>query len=247
MAVFALAMVAANTTGALGRDLTVVELFTSQGCSSCPPADAFLGELASREDVLALSFHVDYWDYIGWRDPFASAANTQRQRVYAQRFGLGYVYTPQMVVQGMAQMTGSNRPAVLNGIAQARTMPRVPVEIRSTDGGATVMIGGSDRAEPSSVWSVVFDRGHETSIKRGENRGRTLKYAHVVRDLKRVGEWTGEPMELSLPIGEMVADGRDACAIIVQSDMTGRIFGAALLALDDTAAPNSPAMAGAPR
>ena len=100
--------------------LNVVELFTSQGCSSCPPADALLADLADRDDVLALSFHVDYWDYIGWKDPFASPQYTQRQRVYSQVFGKRYVYTPQMVVNGSFEMTGSDRAGVLKRIRRRR-------------------------------------------------------------------------------------------------------------------------------
>src|SRR5512132_845189 len=118
--------------------LTVVELFTSQGCSSCPAADAFLGELAKRPDVLALSEHIDYWDYLGWKDPFASRENTERQRAYARRLGSGYVYTPQMVVQGMGQIAGADREGVLELVARAKDLPLVPVDVKRTGEDAMV-------------------------------------------------------------------------------------------------------------
>ena len=210
------------------RELTVVELYTSQGCSSCPPADAFLNELAKRDDVLALSFHVDYWDYIGWKDTFASPANTERQRAYARRFGIGYVYTPQMVVHGAAQMTGSNRPAVLNGIAQAKTMPAVQIELRRDASGVHATLSPKKDTGPASVYAVLFDREHATNIRRGENGGRQIKYSNVVRKLERLTGWNGKAMTVALPVGEQA---NDACAVIVQSDETGMILGAATLAL----------------
>lgn len=212
-------------------ELTVVELYTSQGCSSCPPADAFLGELAKRPDVLALSFHVDYWDYIGWKDTFASPANTERQREYARRFGLAYVYTPQMVVHGTAQMTGSNRPAVLNGIAQAKTMPTIDVDLSRNAGGVSVSIGAAKSAEQASVYAVLIDREHLSRIGRGENGGKEIKYSNVVRKLERLTSWNGKAMTVALPIDETSTQDRDACAVIVQSDQSGMILGAAMLNL----------------
>ncbi len=212
-------------------ELTVVELYTSQGCSSCPPADAFLGELAKRDDVLALSFHVDYWDYIGWKDTFASPANTERQREYARRFGLAYVYTPQMVVHGTAQMTGSNRPAVLNGIAQAKTMPTINVDLSRNARGISVSIGAAKSAEQASVYAVLIDREHLSRIRRGENGGKEIKYSNVVRKLERLTSWNGKAMTVALPSDEASTQDRDACAVIVQSDQSGMILGAAMLNL----------------
>ena len=124
--------------GAAEDKLTVVELFTSQGCSSCPPADAILGELSDRGDILALSLHVEYWDYLGWTDPFASAEHTRRQREYARRFGLRYLYTPQMVIQGSLQVTGSDRARVLAGIEESRGGASASLRLgRRDDGGLT--------------------------------------------------------------------------------------------------------------
>jgi len=225
----ACAISVATTVPATARDLVVVELFTSQGCSSCPPADALLTDLAKRNDVLALSLHVDYWDYIGWKDPFADPANTQRQRAYARQFGLGYVYTPQMVVDGRAQMTGSNRPAVLRGIDRAKDASGLAVGLKRDGDTISVSLpnGGTDGT--AAVYAVLFDREHVTDVRRGENRGRKLAYSNVVRDMERVATWRGEA--LTLPLNGLPTGGRDACAIIIQSERTGQILGSAVIDL----------------
>ncbi len=233
--VFALAA-APFSLAAAERPLTVVELFTSQGCSSCPPADAFLGELAGRADVLALSFHVDYWDYIGWKDPFASAAHTRRQRDYSRKLGLRYVYTPQMVIQGAAHATGSDRSAVLSRIEKDRALARVPVELRQgDDGGVRLSIPDApatgEAAEEADIWLVIFDREHLTPVKRGENRGRNLRNYNVVRRLSRIATWRGKALDMPVTVPDMVLGGGRACAVLVQSTETGRILGAAALGL----------------
>ncbi len=219
------------------RPLTVVELFTSQGCSSCPPADAFLGELAGRDDVLALSFHVDYWDYIGWKDPFASADYTRRQRDYSRKLGLRYVYTPQMVIQGAAHVTGSDRSAVLDRIEKNRALARLPVELRQGDDGAVRLSvadapARGEAAEEADVWLVVFDREHLTPVRRGENKGRKLRNYNVVRQLTRIATWRGKALAMAVTVPDMVPGGGQACAVLVQSTETGRILGAAALGLD---------------
>ncbi len=228
--VFACAVIAAAQPAARAGELTVVELFTSQGCSSCPPADALLTELSRREGVLALSFHVNYWDYIGWKDPFASTAATERQRGYTRPFGLGYVYTPQMVIQGRRQMTGSDRRGVLEAIDREGALPRMPVEIGGDAGSATAILPARDGAEASTLWAVAFDYAHATRIERGENGGRTLNYSNVVRDIRRIGAWRGEAARVPLPMSELAA-GRDAVALLVQADTSGAILGAAVLDL----------------
>lgn len=219
------------------RPLTVVELFTSQGCSSCPPADAFLGELAGRDDVLALSFHVDYWDYIGWKDPFASADYTRRQRDYSRKLGLRYVYTPQMVIQGAAHVTGSDRSAVLDRIEKNRALARLPVELRQGDDGAVRLSvadapARGEAAEEADVWLVVFDREHLTPVRRGENKGRKLRNYNVVRQLTRIATWRGKALDMAVTVPDMVPGDGQACAVLVQSTETGRILGAAALGLD---------------
>jgi hypothetical protein len=214
---------------AAGQPLTVVELFTSQGCSSCPPADALVGELAKRDDVLVLSEHVGYWDYLGWRDPFAIPATTQRQRDYARRLGLGYVYTPQMVIQGATQVTGSNRNEVLNRLEEPEPGSPLAVKIdRAGDGRILVSVGGAPVGEDAAVWLVLFDKEHMTRVSRGENRGREIRNYNVVRSFTRIGSWDGEATTMTaiMPEAEGIGDG---CAVIVQAQNTGRILGAARL------------------
>lgn len=209
------------------KPLTVVELFTSQGCSSCPPADRYLGELAKRPDVLALSEHVDYWDYIGWKDVFASPDITARQRVYARKMGLRYVYTPQMVVQGRSHATGSDRDTIERLIREAAAAPRQPVEIETGGGGVTVVVPEGETRERATVWLAVFDRAHDVEIRRGENAGRTITYHNVVREMRRLGEWSGEAVRLSVDAAEMTTGGYDGCAVLLQGADSGRILGAA--------------------
>jgi hypothetical protein len=211
----------------------VVELFTSQGCSSCPPADAFLGELAKRDDLLALSFHVDYWDYIGWKDVFASPVNSRRQRDYARNLGLRYVFTPQMVIQGAAEAMGADRDAILGGISAQQKHPRVPLTLRrgAGPGKMTVAIAAVPGSEPADVWLAVFDHEHLTPVKRGENRGRAIRNFNVVRDFRRIAVWRGEALEIPASLPEPAVLENDACAVIVQSLRTGRILGAAKIAI----------------
>ncbi len=210
----------------------VVELFTSQGCSSCPPADELLAELAGRPDVVALSLHVDYWDYIGWKDPYASPQYTARQRRYAETLNLRYVYTPQIVVDGRANIVGSHRAKVLAAIEAAAQRDQ-PIEISfGTGNGGTVIIPeGHAPAEGATVWLAVYDREHVTEIKRGENAGRKLRNANVVRSFERLGTWTGARLEIPLDLSDARARGRDGCAVIVQRGRAGPILAAAAMSL----------------
>jgi hypothetical protein len=220
------AVVLASARPAVAQQpLAVVELFTSQGCSSCPPADTLLGDLARREDVLALSFHVDYWNYIGWEDPYSRPAFTARQRDYARLLGLRHVYTPQMVIQGRRDVIGSDRSAVLEAIRQVGGDQQVPLEIRpQPDGSVRVEVGGK-AASPAEVLLIVFDREHRTQVKRGENGGRTLVNTHVVRDLTRLGTWTGDGGQ-AYPVPPASGDGNQGRAVIVQAVKDGRILAA---------------------
>ncbi len=215
--------------------LTVVELFTSQGCALCPPADALLGELTRRADLLALSFNVNYWDYIGWKDTFARAANTTRQRAYAKRFGLRYVYTPQMVVQGAAQATGSDRAAVFADIEKYKSVSPVPIEIQLATGGRSIIVTvaatKTGKERNAEVWLVMFDRERKTTVSRGENRGKTLSGFNVVRKLMKIAEWNGRKLKFTVrPPGNAVLSGE--CAVLLQSAETGHILGAAKLTLN---------------
>lgn len=228
-AIASVASVLVSGPALAGSNKVVVELYTSQGCSSCPPADALLGELAARDDVIALSFHVDYWNYLGWKDPFSSAANTNRQRNYRSAFGLRYIYTPQIVSGGTQQAVGSHRGKVLRGIEKARAAQQVAVDVTHPDKKtALVTIGaGKAPAGKATVWLFAYDREHSTDIRRGENTGVKLVNTNVVRAMRRIGEWNGEKLQISVPIAMMGLDKQDGCAIVVQSESRGTIYGAA--------------------
>lgn len=210
------------TAGHAQEAPTVVELFTSQGCSSCPPADAFLTDLAhQRHDVLPLAFHVTYWDYLGWKDPYSLEAATVRQRDYALRLGEDGVYTPQIVVDGAIGFVGSDRSQGLKAIASA-AHKTVPVSVARD--GQTLLIKVGAGTGKAQVLLVGFDFSHKTPIGRGENSGRTLLESNVVRSLTPVGAWSGVPVALrqAPPVGE-------GFAVLLQTE-DGHIIGAARLA-----------------
>jgi len=222
-----------NIASAAEKPLTVVELFTSQGCSSCPPADKYLAYLAERGDtdrVLALSFHVDYWDYLGWKDPYSSPVNTSRQRSYGRNMDLRYVYTPQMVIQGADQTTGSNRGGVSALIRKARALPRVPVTIKRGESGFIINLGKAATPVDADLLLVIYDDRHSTAVKRGENRGETIINRNVVRSIRRIGGWQGDKTSFTLSQAD-IGSG-DKCAVIVQTKGSGPILGAAMMALN---------------
>lgn len=198
----------------------VVELFTSQGCSSCPPADAYLTDLVrSRKDVLSLAFHVTYWNRLGWVDPFSFEGATRRQAAYAARFGDGS-YTPEMVVDGKVNFVGSNRSAGEAAINSAkRVAANTPIVVSRKGGSVSINVGqGSGSAR---VILVGYDPQHSTNIERGENRGRVLVESNIVRSFQHVGEWTGQPVTLNVPspVGEEIA--------VLLESRDGHIVGAA--------------------
>jgi hypothetical protein len=208
----------------------LVELFTSQGCSSCPPADALLGELAQRDDVLPLGFHVDYWDRLGWKDPYASAEATRRQRHYAAQLDSATVYTPQMVIDGSTDVVGSDRAGVLQAIAAARAAAQaVPVALAIDEDGmrVTVAAGGAE-ARHATLWLVGFDRHHVTQVGAGENGGRSLAEWNIVRSLAQLGEWQGAVYETTIPAAKLA--GYERVAVLLQ-ETGGRIIGAAASAV----------------
>jgi hypothetical protein len=235
-ALLALAFAAGCGQAALAGPKAVVELFTSQGCSSCPPADALLADLAERDDVLALSLHVDYWDYLGWRDTFGRPDNTARQYAYAKVRGDGKVYTPQMVVNGGGDLVGSDGEAVQDAVAAAE----LPVQVSVQRNGSAIDIvveaaDGQRVPAETTVRFVVFDPAARVAIERGENKGRTATYRNIVHSMRPIGMWKGERLEISLPAEEVLnahADEDYGCAVIVQEDRPegpGRILGAAQL------------------
>lgn len=199
----------------------IVELFTSQGCSSCPPADAFVTDLANRgDDVLPLAFHVTYWDYLGWKDPFSLKAATELQALYGDRFGDGS-YTPEIVVDGKEGLVGSDRAKVEAAILAARhqqtTVP--PISATQRQGMIAITVGaGSGNAR---IVVIGYDRRHQTPIGRGENAGKTLTDSNVVRSMNVVGDWAGQTVDLStqVPAGEVSA--------VLLLDKDGHVLGAA--------------------
>ena len=219
-----------------GETKAVIELFTSQGCSSCPAADRLLGELAMDRRLLALSLPVDYWDYLGWRDTLALNVHSVRQKVYAESRGDRQVYTPQVVINGVAQAIGSDQNAIERTVAKAEAISRltVPVALKRSGDNVEIEVGAAVGA-PASIWVLAVTRATPVTITRGENRGKTITYHNVVRSWTRVGEWTGQPVRTSLPVAALATTGADAAVILIQQagsvDEPGRISGAAMLTL----------------
>lgn len=213
----------------------VVELFTSQGCSSCPAADKLLGEYANDKTVLAISVPIDYWDYLGWKDTLANPRHTARQRGYASMRGDREVYTPQAVVNGSVHALGSDRNAIEAAVAKTRQKPAtlsVPVTLTFKDDRLDVTIAASKQAPSGGeVWACAIAKAVPVAIGRGENRGRTVTYHNVARKWVRVGAWTGENQTMSLPRKELETGDVNAVAVLVQSgtvESPSTILGAAL-------------------
>jgi hypothetical protein len=206
----------------------VVELFTSQGCNSCPPADVVLGELKSRQDVLPLSFHVTYWDRLGWTDTFGLEASTERQRNYIDLLDKAALYTPQMVIGGRIDVVGSQRGRVREAIdlLATRREPGLPIAIEES-----ILRLGAGPFDDATIWLFGVDREHDVWIHRGENRGRVVRYHNVVREVTSLGRWSGEVVELVLPLKRLAADGRDSAAVVVQRPATGEILAASQIEL----------------
>lgn len=211
---------------AFAENYVVVELFTSQGCSSCPPADSILGELAEQDDVIALAWHVDYWDYLGWKDEFASPEYSDRQRAYARAKGERTIYTPQMVIGGLDHAIGS-RPMKVAALIKKHAAKAMPVEVKLVRDGDTVQIAAMANgvAVDSIVQVVTFRPRSEVNIRRGENAGRTLVYHNVVQQLVHVEKWDGQGDYTAL-----VTVGEDMpVAVMVQARGAGPILGATQL------------------
>lgn len=212
----------------------VVELYTSQGCSSCPPADALLGELAERRDLITLSFHVDYWDYLGWRDPFGDPQNSQRQRAYAMALGSREIYTPQIVVQGAHGMVGSRAQVVKMAImGHSEKPPEANVSLERAGGALTVRIAASkdasagansaDVATSGELWLFGYDNVEQTEIRRGENSGKIIDYHHVVRETRNLGDWNGAALTSTVDVDPT----RFGYAVLLQAPHLGPVLGAA--------------------
>jgi hypothetical protein len=199
----------------------LVELFTSQGCSSCPPADALLRSLARRPGVFALAWHVDYWDRLGWKDRFSSADATHRQYGYARRLGLDTVYTPQLVIDGSAVTPGSDSRAADDAIkdAASRAVEGPALSVTTLDDGAVRLDVGEGPNLPATIWLIGYDRAQTTAIRRGENAGRNLTECHVVRRATLLCSWSGKATRLTLPAKEGEAE-----LIMVEPEESGPVL-----------------------
>lgn len=206
----------------------VVELFTSQGCSSCPPADAYVGTLSARSDVLALAFHVDYWDELGWRDRFALAQSVARQNIYARKLRRSSVYTPQLVIDGRGDALGSDRRAVARALSEKHDGVAVALSVAAAE--VVVGIGVQPGVPPSDVVLVAYLRHAVSAIGRGENAGRTLEEFNIVRDIRTLGLWSGQAETFHVPLASLPSDATDV-AVLVQPSGQAPIIGAAAYAL----------------
>ncbi|MFZ1101890.1 MAG: DUF1223 domain-containing protein [Hyphomicrobiaceae bacterium] len=213
----------------------VYELYTSQGCSSCPAADAVLARLVKRDDVIALTLPVDIWDYLGWRDTLARPEFSDRLRAYAKALGDGMVYTPQAVVSGLIQVNASSEDKIEGAIAKT-AMPfaasRVPVGLSAKKGHLLIDVAAAPdgvQVKEATVWLAAIATSVEVPIARGENQGRTAVYFNVVRRLIPIGTWNGTKMVVKLDRHSFMAADADRCAVLLQQGQGGPIVGAALI------------------
>jgi len=222
-----------------GEPRAVIELFTSQGCSSCPPADKLLGELSRDPTLVTMSLPVDYWDYLGWKDTLALHGHSDRERAYAETRGDREVYTPQVVVNGIMHALGSNKAAIEQAIAQTRRSAApltLPVTMIVADGKVSVNVPAANGVQHSAeVWLCPISGKVQVAIGRGENRGRTIAYTNVVRRWVKLGDWNGKAETFSMPVadlpnGNLSLRDIDRVAVIVQSGAAakpGLMLGAA--------------------
>lgn len=220
------------------KPLGVVELFTSQGCNSCPPADALFAELATEKNIVALAYHVDYWDYLGWQDTLSRKENTERQYDYMRAFGGRSVYTPQAIINGRTHVSGASRTAVtgaLDGMEKAGEGMRVGIRISRAGDGVMIdagdAIGPGEASAKAHVVIVYFDPPRTIAIGKGENGGRKMTYWNAVSDIQTAGMWHGKAQRYELPESEI--DKKGGCAVLLQSvgrdGLPGPILGAALI------------------
>ncbi|MBU2533019.1 MAG: DUF1223 domain-containing protein [Alphaproteobacteria bacterium] len=211
--------------------MNVIELFTSQGCSSCPSADALLKEYVDRPDVIALSFNVDYWDYLGWKDTLSKPAYSKRQRAYAKARGDGKVYTPQIVANGVTHAVGSDRPAVelaINKSADRISGSNVDLILETDESNFVIKIGAAANKpkQPATIYMAAVSPSVSVKINRGENTGREVTYHNVVRSMIPVGMWSGEETTIRLRRQDVMSNGGDRCAVLVQFAPAGPIVAA---------------------
>jgi len=210
---------------------TVVELYTSEGCSSCPPAEAQLGRLAQQPDVIALAFHVDYWDDLGWRDRFGLPESVARQRQYARTLHLPSVYTPQLVIDGQRDLVGGGSDNGIHsdsgsGSGSSNRKPGVPLELSVANGSLTITLAAQPQPAACDVLLVSFLPEAASKVTRGENAGRELHEFNIVRSVRTLGSWQGEARSFNVPLTALAADATGAAVLVQQRDQ-GPIVGAA--------------------
>jgi hypothetical protein len=212
---------------AASRPPVVLELFTSQGCSSCPPADALLEELSSKDGVMALTYHVDYWDYLGWKDTFGSPDNSQRQYDYAKARGDMDVYTPQMIVHGGSHMVGSNRSGVATAIASAGHVNSVGMTVAVAEKEVLIDIAAGNSGGETTLWVLPVTSRAKVKILRGEIAGQELTYRNIVRKIVPAGMWHGEAKRFALPTDAIMPADVDSCVALLQRGKVGPVLGCA--------------------
>jgi hypothetical protein len=228
IALGAAAVLAPRLASAKPSHPVLVELFTSQGCSSCPPADAYASELVEDPNNIVLSFNVDYWDYLGWRDTLAKPEYTQRQQDYAKSRGDGSVYTPQMIINGATHAVGSDKSDVGRQIADAQQQtPQTTIKLSLTTSDITVEIPASDFKGEATLWLMAVDPLVTQKIERGENSGKDISYVNVVRKLVPAAMWKGEAYKGSWMRDVVMTKNSKNCVAVLQQGKAGLILGVA--------------------
>jgi hypothetical protein len=237
LALAALSIALPVSTQARADPRVLVELFTSQGCSSCPAADKLLAELSKDPSIITMSLSVDYWDYLGWKDTLALPGHAKRQRAYAGSRGDRAVYTPQVVINGVAHVLGSDKSAIERAVKFARTSGQhTPLAVQATvaDGSIQVDVpAAKNPGQSGEVWLCPISKEVPVQVQRGENKGQTLTYTNVVRGWVKLGEWNGQAGKFSKPLSEIKLGGDvDSFAVVVQSgkpESPGSVYGTAMV------------------
>ncbi len=218
------------TAGIAGTPKNIIELYTSQGCASCPDAQALLKTYINRSDVVALSFNVDYWDYLGWKDTLGKAAHSKRQRAYARARGDGKIYTPQIVANGLVIAIGTDRSQINRAIAKSATQlsgSRLTLELQSDKSRFIIKVGaGAKLDKPATIYVASVSRAVTVNITGGENRGRQVTFHNVVRNMIPVGMWSGEAATIRLLKQDVLGSEGERCVILIQAADAGSVLAA---------------------
>ncbi|HWK32627.1 MAG TPA: DUF1223 domain-containing protein [Hyphomicrobium sp.] len=227
------AQVAPDINPSFGPPKDVLELFTSQGCDTCPPADEVLAKFAERPNVIAITLPVDIWDYLGWKDTLASDKNSERQRAYAKARGDGAIYTPQVIVNGMIGVNGADPAAIEEAIKvsnEALRGGRVPIRFWHERNSIMIEAGAAPEGrhyKEATIWFAVVQKRANVPIERGDNKGKTLTYTNIVREMMPVGSWNGQALSLQLARNSVMRPETEAAIILLQEGKAGPIIGAA--------------------